>query len=74
VSAYSGSGHAVMVAINANSSAISLPIAIQNQTVTSVTPYQTTSAGGMTGLSAVTVSGNAFTYTLPALSITTFVK
>ena len=74
VSAYSGSGHAVIVAINANSSAISLPIAIQNQTVTSVTPYQTTSAGGMTGLSAVTVSGNAFTYTLPALSITTFVK
>jgi glucuronoarabinoxylan endo-1,4-beta-xylanase len=74
VSAYSGSGHSVIVAINANTSAVSLPIAIQNQTVTSMTPYQTTAAGGMTALTAVSVSGDAFTYSLPAQSITTFVQ
>ena len=74
VSAYSGSGHAVIVVINANAAAVSLPIAIQNQTVTSVTPYQTTSGGGLTALSAIGVSGNTFTTTLPAQSITTFVQ
>ncbi|HEY1254222.1 MAG TPA: cellulose binding domain-containing protein, partial [Terracidiphilus sp.] len=42
-------------------------------TVTSFTPYQTTATESMEELSAVGVSGDAFTYSLPAQSITTFV-
>jgi glucuronoarabinoxylan endo-1,4-beta-xylanase len=64
----------VIVAINSNASATTLPIYIENQTVTSVTPYQTTAAGGLKPLTAVSVSGNNFTVALPAQSITTFVQ
>ena len=42
--------------------------------VTSMTPYQTSSAGGLKPHSAVSVSGGTFTYKLPAQSITTFAK
>ena len=73
VSAYKGSGNYVIVAINSNSSATSLPVAITGATVTSFTPYQTTATESMEELSAVGVSGDAFTYSLPAQSITTFV-
>jgi O-glycosyl hydrolase len=78
VSAYSGTQggtqHYVIVAINASGSAVSLPFNIQNATVTSLTPYQTTSTGGMVQQSAVNVTSGAFTYSLPAQSITTFVQ
>jgi glucuronoarabinoxylan endo-1,4-beta-xylanase len=74
LSAYSGSGHAVMVVINSNSVPASLPIAIQNQSVTSLTPYQTTASGGLTALSPINVTGDAFTAMLPAQSITTYVQ
>jgi O-glycosyl hydrolase len=74
VSAYSGSGHSVIVAINSTSAAASLQFVIQNQTMTSVTPYQTTSAGGLTPLTAIPVAGGEFTGALPAQSITTFAQ
>ncbi|HME57893.1 MAG TPA: hypothetical protein VKF63_06110 [Terracidiphilus sp.] len=74
VSAYSGSGHAVIVAINSNTSSSSLQFTIQNKTVTTLTPYQTTSSGGLTALSPISVSSNSFTTSLPAQSITTFVQ
>lgn len=74
ISAYSGSGHHVIVAINTNTSATSIAFTIQNATVSSMTPYQTTSGGGLAAQSAVSVSGGAFTYSLPAQSITTFVQ
>lgn len=78
VSAYSGteSGttHYVIVAINATSSPVSQPFTIDNATVTSMTPWQTTSSGGLVQQSAVTVTGGTFTYALPAQSITTFVQ
>jgi len=74
VSAYSGGGHYVIVAINSNTSASSVPFFIQNGSVTSLTPYQTTSSGGLVQGSAVAVSGYNFTYSLPAQSITTFVQ
>jgi glucuronoarabinoxylan endo-1,4-beta-xylanase len=51
-----------------------LPVAIANATVTSLTPYQTTASGGLAAQSAVSVSSGAFTATLPAQSITTFVQ
>jgi glucuronoarabinoxylan endo-1,4-beta-xylanase len=74
LSAYSGNGHEVIVAINSKSSAVTLPIEIANQAVTSMTPYQTTSSESVSQLSAVTVTNNAFSATLPAMSITTFVQ
>jgi len=78
VSAYagteSGQQHYVIVAINADTSPANETFTIQNGTVTSLTPYQTTSSGGLAQQSAITVSSDAFTYTLPAQSITTFVQ
>lgn len=73
VSAYKGSTNSAIVAINSNGSAVSLPVSIQNLTVGSVTPYQTTSSGGIVAESAVNVTNGSFTYTLPAQSIVTFV-
>jgi glucuronoarabinoxylan endo-1,4-beta-xylanase len=74
LSAYSGNGHEVIVAINSTSSAVTLPIQIANQTVTSMTPYQTTSSASVSQLSPVTVTNNAFSASLPAQSITTYVQ
>jgi glucuronoarabinoxylan endo-1,4-beta-xylanase len=73
VSAYKGSSNSVIVAINSGGSSVNQPFSIENQTVTAVTPYQTTSSEHVAQLSNVSVSNNAFTYTLPAQSITTFV-
>ena len=74
LSAYSGNGHQVIVAINSTSSAVTLPIQIVNQTVTSMTPYQTTSSSSVSQLSPATVTNNEFSATLPALSITTYLQ
>lgn len=74
VSAYKGNGHSVIVAVNLGTSDVSQPFAIQNQTISSVVPYQTTATTQVAQQSAVAVSGNQFTYTLPAQSITTFVQ
>jgi glucuronoarabinoxylan endo-1,4-beta-xylanase len=80
VSAYAGmdgtTQHYVIVAINSGTAAVSEPFTIDNATVTTLTPYETssTTTGGLVPRSAITVSGNAFTYNLPALSITTFVQ
>jgi len=78
VSAYSGSAsgttHYVIVVINSGSSAVNQSFTISNGTVTSLTPYQTTSTGGLMPQNAVSVTAGNFTYTLPAQSITTFVQ
>jgi glucuronoarabinoxylan endo-1,4-beta-xylanase len=78
VSAYtgteSGTQHYVIVAINLGSSAVTQSFTLQNGTVTSLTPYQSTSAAGLAKQTAVSVSNDQFTYTLPAQSITTFVQ
>jgi hypothetical protein len=74
LSAYAGGGHQVIVVINSNTSAVTLPIQIRNQTVTSLTPWQTTSSASLSELSAITVSGNTLIAMLPAQSITTYVQ
>jgi glucuronoarabinoxylan endo-1,4-beta-xylanase len=76
LSAYSNSSpaHFVIVAINTNTSPVSQPFTIANGAVSSLTPYQTTSSGGLAQQSAVSVTGGQFTYTLPAQSIVTFVQ
>ena len=73
VSAYEGSSSSAIVAINSNSSAKALPVTLEGLSVGSVTPYQTTSAGGLVQQSAVAVTNGSFSYTLPAQSIVTFV-
>ena len=74
VSAYSGAGTDVIVAINSNSSASSVTFGLTGSTASSFTPHQTSASAQLAQLSAVSVSGNAFTYSLPAQSITTFVS
>jgi glucuronoarabinoxylan endo-1,4-beta-xylanase len=74
LSAYAGNGHQVIVVINANTTAVSLPIQINNQTITSLTPYQTTSSASVAEQTAITVTGNSFTASVPAQSITTYVQ
>jgi glucuronoarabinoxylan endo-1,4-beta-xylanase len=74
VSAYKGNGHFVIVAVNTGTSDVSQPFAIQNQTISSLTPYQTTATAHVAQQPAVSVSNSQFTYTLPAQSITTFVQ
>ncbi|MGH9562970.1 MAG: hypothetical protein ACRD3S_16080, partial [Terracidiphilus sp.] len=69
----SGTQHYVIVVINTNSSPVSITFSVNN-TVTSMTPYQSTSAAGLAAQSPVTVTSGQFTYTLPATSITTFVQ
>jgi len=64
----------VIVAINNNASSESLNFEISNATVTSMTPYQTTATSAVVQQATVSVSGNAFVYSLPAQSITTFVQ
>ncbi len=74
VSAYSGNGHSVIVAINMGSSDVIQPFTIKNQAITALLPYQTTATVTVAQQSALSVSGGHFTYTLPAQSITTFVQ
>jgi len=74
VTAYKGSGNFVIVAINMGGSSVSQTFSIQNQSLGSFIPYQTSgSALYIQQLGTVNTSNNSFTYTLPAQSITTFV-
>jgi glucuronoarabinoxylan endo-1,4-beta-xylanase len=73
VTSYSGSGKYVIVAVNSNGGASNITFDITGATLTSVTPYQTSASNQLAQLSAVSVSNDAFTYSLPGQSITTFV-
>ncbi|MGO8757563.1 MAG: Ig-like domain-containing protein [Terracidiphilus sp.] len=67
--------HYAIVAINANATTENLTFTLNNgSSVTSLTPYQTTSSGGLAAQTAVSVSSGQFSYTLPAQSIVTFVQ
>jgi len=63
----------VFVAINNNSSATSQTFNLNGLNVTSVTPWITDSSHNLVALSAVSVSGNSFTYSLPSSSVVSFV-
>jgi arabinoxylan arabinofuranohydrolase len=63
----------VFVAINNNSSATSQTFSLNGLNVTSVTPWITDSSHNLVALSAVSVSGNSFTYSLPSSSVVSFV-
>ncbi len=74
ISAYEGSGHYVIVAINMNTSPVAQTLTIQNQSITSLTPYETTTTATVAQQGVVNVTGNQLSYTLPAQSIVTFVE
>ena len=63
----------VFVAINNNTSATSQTFNLNGLSVSSVTPWLTNSSTGLVAQSAVTVSNNTFTYSLPAQSVVSFV-
>jgi O-glycosyl hydrolase len=80
VSAYtgtvSGTQHYVIVAINNNATAQNVNFTLSDAVtkISSLTPTQSTSAGGLAAQPAVTVTAGQFYYTLPAQSIVTFVQ
>jgi len=76
VTAYHNGG-IVIVALNTGTSSRTQTFVIQNASgVSSLTPIQTGGPSNrhMTQLSAVTVTNNTFTYTLPAQTVTTFAQ
>ena len=73
VTSYKGNNNYVIVAVNSNGSASNISFDITGATLTSVTPYQTSASNQLAQLSAVNVSNDSFTYSLPGQSITTFV-
>jgi O-glycosyl hydrolase len=78
VSAYTNSSpsHYVIVAINANGAVANINFTLSDAAtkISSLTPYSTTSAGGLVPQTAVTVTGGQFNYSMPAESIVTFVQ
>ena len=75
VSAYKNStnGALVIVVINQNSLVVPQSFALDGATTSSVTPWITDGSRSLVQQAAVSVTGNSFTYSLPAFSITTFV-
>jgi glucuronoarabinoxylan endo-1,4-beta-xylanase len=74
VSAYTGGGHAVVVAVNTATSSQSTKFTFSGGTVTELSPVvQTDASESLKTISNIAVSGDTFTTTLPAQSVTTFV-
>ena len=68
------SGSFAIVAVNTNANTgINQTFNLTNFSAASVTPWMTTSNLSLASQPPVTVSGSSFTYTLPALSVVTFV-
>jgi len=75
LSAYSGDGHVVVVAINKGNAAAEVPITIAGGTApTSMTPWVTSASDNLASKTAVTVTGGVFTASLAATTVTTFVS
>jgi O-glycosyl hydrolase len=65
-------GAFVIVAVNANANPVSQTFSLVGLTTTSVTPYITDPNNNLTPQSSISVSGNGFTSTLTASSVTSF--
>jgi len=75
LSAYKSGTKVVIIAINMGSSTVSQPFTLGGGTVpASFTPHITSGSKSISTEASVSTSGGAFTYTLPAQSITTFVS
>ena len=67
------SGKFAIVVINSNTSATSQQFNLNGLSATSVTPWLTNSSNNLVKQADVTVSGNSFTFSLPAQSVMSFV-
>ncbi len=73
ISAYKGDNKVVIVAINKGTSAASQNFAISGTAPSKVSSWVTTSSSNLAAGSGINVANGAFTATLPAQSVTTFV-
>ncbi len=75
ISAYYGAqaDHVVIVAANTNTSATSQAFTISNASALKVTPWVTDATRNLVADASLTPTGNSFTYSLPAQSVTTLV-
>jgi O-glycosyl hydrolase len=74
---YPNSANFVIVAVNTNAStAISQTFNLNNfpGTIGSVTPWITSATTSLSNQAPITVTGSSFTYTLPAMSVVSFVS
>ena len=67
------SGSFAIVAINSSGGSTSQTFNLTGLTASAVTPWTTSSSMNLASQSSVSISGNAFTYSLPSTSVTTFV-
>ncbi|MFG2576913.1 glycoside hydrolase family 30 beta sandwich domain-containing protein [Streptomyces sp. NPDC048481] len=73
VSAYRNGNSTVVVAVNKGASALSQPFTLTNAGASSVSSWLTDASRSVASQGARSVANNAFTATLPARSMTTFV-
>lgn len=73
VSAYTGDGKAVIVAINKGSSSISQKFTVNGQSISSVDRYRTSSNENLAKTSNLALTDNGFWSYMPANSVSTFV-
>jgi glucuronoarabinoxylan endo-1,4-beta-xylanase len=71
VTAYTGSGNAVLVAINQNSSSSNVTFSFSGGTVSNITKWETTSSNNLSEIGTYS-GGSSFTNTLAVNSISTF--
>lgn len=76
VSAYKGEGKTIIVVVNTGNDITNQQFAFKNTTVASVTPYVTSETVNLGKQAIVNVNASigAFSYSLPAKSVTTFVS
>lgn len=73
-SAYKGEdSRIVIVAINKNSSAVTLPVTLQDTAASTVAAWRTDAGANLAPQDAISVTDGSFTGELPAQSVTTFV-
>lgn len=73
ISAYTGDGKAVIVAINKGSSSISQKFTVNGQSISSVDRYRTSSNENLAKTSNLALTDNGFWAYMPANSVSTFV-
>jgi glucuronoarabinoxylan endo-1,4-beta-xylanase len=74
VTAYLVNSKLRVVVVNTNTSSVTQKFQVWNGSVTSLKPYRTSSSENMSGLTSISLSSGAFTATLAASSVTTFVQ
>jgi glucuronoarabinoxylan endo-1,4-beta-xylanase len=74
ISAYKSGTKKIIVAVNTGAAEVNQKITIQDAGMVETMPFVTTASKNAEQGAKITVSGNSFTYKLPAYSVTTFVE